>query len=374
MKNNEGKVTNWHMRIFLASCVRLTVGYMFLAALFANIVQNDSVLSIFYSVMALDFVENIDDHAFALAKRGFFGLSLMNATNKRHELSISVRRGLSKKAWPYRVAQIFYFANALIMIIGLAIITVDQSSGMYRCSSFTVVFDEEIWDDANVVIDNDTGETEERLLIYSWFSGSYIEDGKYGGHPRYVEQNKRDNSPFQELVGAEIVYCNEISAWVFRHDNIKTSKDGLEENECHWLLRSPQISTYDLEVAAALQWNVWLGEIKYADGFVVYCNECIDKSDCSYHGTCSPDRQCQCDDRHFGVRCEFELPCNSLVTEKGGCCGWAPDQPITLLNNTQQVGDFDRYYDRPIYIQSNLTGYPVSRNELQILSQEIIRT
>jgi hypothetical protein len=82
MKNNEGNVTNWHMRIFLASCVRLTVGYMFLAALFANIVQNDSVISIFYSVMALDFVENIDDHAFALAKRGFFGLSLMSATKK----------------------------------------------------------------------------------------------------------------------------------------------------------------------------------------------------------------------------------------------------------------------------------------------------
>jgi hypothetical protein len=35
------------------------------------------------------------------------------------------------------------------------------------------------------------------------------------GHPRYLEQNKSDGYPFQNLKGAEIRYCAEIASWVF---------------------------------------------------------------------------------------------------------------------------------------------------------------
>lgn len=42
------------------------MGYLFLSSLFINIAQNDDVLEIFYDVLALEFVENIDDTTYAL--------------------------------------------------------------------------------------------------------------------------------------------------------------------------------------------------------------------------------------------------------------------------------------------------------------------
>ena len=46
---------------------------------------------------------------------------------------------------------------------------------------------------------------------------------------RYVERNKEDGSPFVETVPAEIIYCEDLEAWVFRHTSIRTSLDELEE-------------------------------------------------------------------------------------------------------------------------------------------------
>lgn len=46
------------------------------------------------------------------------------------------------------------------------------------------------------------------------------------GRPRYVERNKVDGAPFKHehgIIPAEIVYCQVIESWVFRHDDIRTS-------------------------------------------------------------------------------------------------------------------------------------------------------
>jgi hypothetical protein len=57
-------------RIVFSSLLRLAVGYLFLVCLFLVVVQESSVLGIFFDVLALEFVENIDDVLFALFKRG----------------------------------------------------------------------------------------------------------------------------------------------------------------------------------------------------------------------------------------------------------------------------------------------------------------
>ena len=80
------------MRVFISSVFRLAVGYLFLSALFMQIAQNRDVIEIFYDVLALEFVENIDDTTFALAKRGFFGRRLLFATNQKHTLQMSEMR------------------------------------------------------------------------------------------------------------------------------------------------------------------------------------------------------------------------------------------------------------------------------------------
>lgn len=51
-------------RIVFSSLLRLAVGYLFLLCLFLVVVQESTVLGIFFDVLALEFVENIDDVSF----------------------------------------------------------------------------------------------------------------------------------------------------------------------------------------------------------------------------------------------------------------------------------------------------------------------
>lgn len=59
-------------RIVFSSLLRLAVGYLFLICLFLVVVQESSVMGIFFDVLALEFVEQLDDVIFALFKRGEF--------------------------------------------------------------------------------------------------------------------------------------------------------------------------------------------------------------------------------------------------------------------------------------------------------------
>lgn len=57
-------------RIIFSSLLRFTVGFLFLCLAFLVTVQQDAVLTIFYSVLGLSFVETLDDVIFAVAARG----------------------------------------------------------------------------------------------------------------------------------------------------------------------------------------------------------------------------------------------------------------------------------------------------------------
>ena len=48
-------------RIVLPALLRLGIGYLFLCCLFLVVVQESTVLDIFFDVLALEFVESIDD-------------------------------------------------------------------------------------------------------------------------------------------------------------------------------------------------------------------------------------------------------------------------------------------------------------------------
>lgn len=69
------------------------------------------------------------------------------------------------------IVRFIYFLNSAIVIAGLIYITVAQKSGAYRCKTVTVLFDEEYWKNAYVMLDD--GSVEERLLMYSYFNGIY---------------------------------------------------------------------------------------------------------------------------------------------------------------------------------------------------------
>ena len=181
------------------------------------------MINIFYDVLALEFVQKIDDTAFALgkssfqillrvriynhsiiyeamyqpiyahqtAKRGFFGKNMLIATNKAYNLQISWshrpalnRSGssASERRLAFlgmiahnnrvnRVVRLMYFLNSAIVLAGLGYITAKQNKGQYRCKTISIVFDEEIWEDAFVRLAD--GRYDEKLLIYTHFNGIY---------------------------------------------------------------------------------------------------------------------------------------------------------------------------------------------------------
>lgn len=131
----------------------------------------------------------------SIAKKGFFGRTMLIATNEKYNLEISGRRQsfmLSRNASTPSVTmerrlsfsgliasnnrvnhfvRFIYFLNAAIILAGLAYIASEQHGGAYRASSINVIFNEEIWENARVQVGDD--DIEKRLLVYSSFNGIY---------------------------------------------------------------------------------------------------------------------------------------------------------------------------------------------------------
>eukprot|EP00804_Cyclotella_cryptica_P028546 CCRYP_014805-RA/>CCRYP_014805-RA protein AED:0.07 eAED:0.07 QI:185/0.75/0.88/1/1/0.88/9/2294/790 len=375
--------TKIHKRLIAVSILRLVVGYLFLSSLFINVVQNSDVIAIFYDVLALEFVENIDDTAFALAMKGFLGQRMLVATVKKHTLKVpidtprrsiiqsrdlfgdsqrSVSRGIlssgsliSNSRSNYS-ARFIYFLNAIVLLVGLTYISIMQSQGEYRCRRLNVSFNEEIWKTASIALPD--GSTGTMLLVYPYFNGIYAAEGSVDGHPRYVEQDKFSGSPFVKRKGAEIRYCEEIESWVFMHPEIMTS------NECGWLFRSYQVSSetnYDIINAANDPWIAWTGEVVWDSSVTIECTSCSDDSDCSYQGSCKwmgkliPEValtshfifDANATTGYYGV-----CSCNNGRSGSPGSPGeqWVHDNSITLMSG--------QVYSRPVYIQTDLTDDP----------------
>jgi hypothetical protein len=109
--------------------------------------------SLHYS--ALEFVESIDDVLFELFKRGFFGRTLKRASESGGEFVTKKSNQQSNfKKWVNRFIRLVYFLNAVVMVVLLAIVMVNQENGDYRCKSFTVQFGDETWEEAWVKLNN----------------------------------------------------------------------------------------------------------------------------------------------------------------------------------------------------------------------------
>ena len=66
---------------FVASCiVRFGMGYLFLANVIVVLVQADNVLDIFYDVLALQFLQELDDIAFSVSQMEVLGRRMYLAT------------------------------------------------------------------------------------------------------------------------------------------------------------------------------------------------------------------------------------------------------------------------------------------------------
>ena len=286
-------------KIIFSSILRISIGMIFLTSLFFVVVQEDNVLDILFDVVALEFIESIDDIIFGLCRRGFFSRQLRVAANQEHVLHCSSHQGARKiRKWSKRLVRAIYFSSMIIMLSGLAIITSRQTDGAYGCRSLIVSFGDGSWEEAWVKLDDKCSNNstcsgdnqqcyiededssgfcyEKRLLIYSHFNGYYIQDGILAERPRYLERNKENGEKFKTTAPAELEYCEDIESWVLRHPDIRASLDNSRSNECNWLLRSDETEEFDLVELSRENWFLWKGKIQQDYQIDIKCAEVSD--------------------------------------------------------------------------------------------------
>ena len=167
-----------------------------------------------------------------MVSKGMFGKKLEQKTTNCSDLDIKTRTndsGRTKCNFAFW-AKVLYFFNLVGLYTGFAVVMSRQESGQFQCKTLTISFADQIWEDVFV-----KGDEEERILMYPFFSGTYVLDPNdiKDGRPVYVEQNKKDGSAFDPLntKPAKFSYCKEEEAWVFWHEDIIRNKREEDTNE-----------------------------------------------------------------------------------------------------------------------------------------------
>ena len=248
---------------FVCSCViRILSGYLFLLNVLLILVQSSGVLDIFYDVLALQFLQQLDDIAFSLARMSVLSKRMKDATNRKY-FQIEFNKS---KFGQGRKLSIFlkgiYFINMFGLLAGMIVVTLRQKAGHYTCSEITAKLPDMLWE--NGVVRLPGGGYEEMILNYPYFNGVYRQEGSHDRRPVYVEQNKFDGTPFdteaplpelQVKLGAKFMYCESLKAWVFTHEYVRKSKH--DDSDCPWLLRSEETDVYDIEDVEG-DWQIWV--------------------------------------------------------------------------------------------------------------------
>lgn len=78
LQNQFPEICYW--KFVASSILRFSMGYLFLANVVLILVQASEVLEIFYDVLALQFLQQLDDIAFTVSKMEVLGKRLYDAT------------------------------------------------------------------------------------------------------------------------------------------------------------------------------------------------------------------------------------------------------------------------------------------------------
>jgi len=379
LKNKFPGLEYW--RFACSSVLRVTLGYLFLMNVIIILAQADAVVEIFYDVLALQFIQQLDDIGYTICRMDVFGKRLRRATMTPYfddEIENHENERLGVK-WRMRVfLKGLYFVNLAVFLAVMIIVSVRQTNGKYQCESITIRFGDEVWEKAYVQWPESSsmftpGSIEERVLVYSFFNGVYAKSNRFSeGRPIYVEQNKSDRTPFDAsapfdpvvhgdmdpIMPAEFRFCD--GSWIFFHEYISKSKDGKpDDSGCDWLLRSPATDGFDL-LEADGKWQIWTGVVGETEVSSM-CNRCFDDSDCNLNGVCKKSNgTCTCRERnvdgieYLGMHCEVKIEdeCRTIVGEVFNDT-WSLD---TSTSTSQELTEIPQEYSRPVY--ANIDGLP----------------
>jgi len=123
----------------------------------------------------------------------------------------------------------------------------------------------------------------------------------------------------------------------------------VSQEKCrNWVARSAETKSFDLTEVSQGEWDIWVGTIQKGASLSIICNECGEDlgkhkvgcyalicfhlhthshfvspqlvhvestyADCNFNGKCE-NQECVCDDDHFGQQCQYETPCDVLVSK-----------------------------------------------------------
>lgn len=97
------------------------MGYLFLVNVLLVLIQAEDVLTIFYDVLALQFVQQLDDIGFRLARLDVFGRRMQRACTMRwFDQEFEYHKGCAKHKMALKA---IYFINAAVFIAAIVVIT-----------------------------------------------------------------------------------------------------------------------------------------------------------------------------------------------------------------------------------------------------------
>ncbi|KAL7526685.1 hypothetical protein ACHAWF_001874 [Thalassiosira exigua] len=132
-------------RFVFYSLLRIINGYLFLLNMFVVVVQSEGVIDIFFDAMALQFLQQIDDIAFRLAKMDVLGKQLKRSTGKKCFRIEFERLPFARRRKMTVFVKIVYIINLCAMMSGMIVITFKQVHGDFNCDRITVGFGDHIW-------------------------------------------------------------------------------------------------------------------------------------------------------------------------------------------------------------------------------------
>mmetsp|Transcript_8639 Transcript_8639/g.25926 ORF Transcript_8639/g.25926 Transcript_8639/m.25926 type:complete len:1292 (-) Transcript_8639:17-3892(-) len=183
-------------------------------------------------------------------------------------------------------------------------------------------------------------------------SGTYelFGDDSINGRVVYVESHSH---------GAFFAYCEEENAWTFTilPNPLKTGSSlsnstHTEFDPCkNWTAVSPDTDTYDITQVNA-NWLVRLDQTASHgipfDFFLLWCSDCDQqKIPCNGAGICSNNGKCLCNDGRYGLSCEVQKSCTTIVADASREIfeNILPSKYKILHGHSDEV----LLYERPVY-------------------------
>ena len=104
------------------------------------LIQADGVIRIFYDVLALQFIQKLDDIGFSVSKIEVLGKRLQRATMTPYFYA-NFEKGKESLRLKKRVRMFLktaYFINFGLFLSAMVVVSVRQLTGKYQCESITV--------------------------------------------------------------------------------------------------------------------------------------------------------------------------------------------------------------------------------------------